>query len=135
MTTPQTVKPSVQAIREAIARECQSEIKARSGIGQELEYRIDLQRENDDYKADDYALAMFDIENWLEGHNSPKSDPMFKALRDLMIRAGVVREITDEELSRTTVTGGTRGKRSLYFTYKGKKWTHDHPNCNFHNEE
>ena len=128
-----TTEDQIPIITAAIVRECKAEIERQTGLGQELQYRIGLQLENDDDPTADYALALFDVEQWIVGSEQTKT-PMFREVHELKLRSGLIREMTDKELEGVTVVGG-RGKASLYYKHAGKKWTQDWPDCYFYNSE
>ena len=104
-----------RAYRSAEARRAVEAIDS-AELNEEIEYRLELQREGEDYDFDDWMLALLDSEEWFEERDLRKG---LRAARQALIDLGRYREITLDELSRTVRLGGGR---KYDFQLKGKKY-------------
>lgn len=109
---------TMTASRAYASAEARRAIEAvnRKELTEEVEYRIGVQREGEDYDFDDYMLALLDTEEWFE--NNEMRAPL-NAARRALIALGRYREITAGELARTQRLGG--GKK-YDFQLSGKKY-------------
>ena len=92
---------------------------------EEIEYRLALQKEDIEYgESNDppnLYLAYSDTYEWAQEHGLRA---MLTSLRRVAIATGVYREVTDDELARTTVMGG----KAYEFKLDGTKYEFDrHP--------
>lgn len=88
----------------------------RKALNDEVEYRLEVQREGEDYVFDNWLLALLDTEEWAE---DTKQRALLNAARRALITLGKYRIITAGELSRTQRFG--RGKK-YDFTLSGKRY-------------
>jgi len=110
MTTTASRAYNSAAARRAV------ETVDRKELTEEVQYRIEVQREGEDYDFDDYMLALLDTEEWFE--NNKQRAPL-NAARRALIALGRYREISNGELVRTQRLGGGR---KYDFQLSGKKY-------------
>jgi len=103
-----------RAYRSAEARRAIEEIGSKV-LMDEIEYRLEVQREGEDYDFDDWMLALLDTEEWFENNDQRKG---LNATRRALIKLGRYREITAGEIARTQTTKG----RCYDFTLNGTKY-------------
>lgn len=110
--------------RVSNSREARLAIEAvdRKELNEEIEYRLELQRENEDNEDDfdDWLLALLDAEEFAENTLSgyDKSRTLLTACRRALIKLGKYRVITAGELARTQTLGG----KKFDFQLGGKKY-------------
>jgi len=88
----------------------------RKELNEEIEYRIDLQRDSEDQEPENYFLALMDAEEFAENTDSRT---LLNACRRALIHLGKYRIITAGELARIQTF---RGAKKFDFQLSGKKY-------------
>lgn len=93
------------------------EAVSRDALTEEIEYRLDLQLDSEDYDGEpNYLLALLDAEEWAE---NTEQTALLNACRRALIRLGHYREISRGELARIQTLGG---RKKYDFQLSGKRY-------------
>jgi hypothetical protein len=107
-------------IKENIIRLAQAEVAAGSKLGEEIDYYLGVQKENEEYSGKpDYPDAVFEALRFAEGNDDHS---MLRAVRKFLIAAGDYRVMPQDEIDRTTVTSGLK----WHFKMAGVAYTSDY---------